>query len=70
MADTVASISFNNNHSISMDMEGISTIEVTEPLEVSPGNWASSLILRSIHGVVALQLLSDSHDKLTVTKVD
>jgi hypothetical protein len=64
MSKTVASISFNSNHSISMDMESVTAIEVTEPLEVAPGNWACSLIVRSSNGVVALQLLADGRDKL------
>lgn len=66
MADTVASISFNSNHSISLDMEAVTAVEVTEPMELAPGNWACSLIVRSANGVVALQLLANSRDKLTV----
>lgn len=68
MSDTVASISFNSNHSLSMDMENVTAIEMTHPLEVAPGNWACSLIVRSNKGVVALQLLADSKDKLTVLR--
>lgn len=70
MADTVASISFNSNHSLSMDMENVTAIEVTQPMEVVPGNWACSLIVRSGKGVVALQLLSDSRDKLNVVRTE
>ena len=70
MAENVASISFSNNHSISLDMEGVTAIEVTSPVEVGSGNWACELIVRSASGVVALQLLSDSRDKLTVAKLD
>lgn len=66
MADTVASISFNSNHSLSLDMESVTAIEVTDPMELEPGNWACSLIVRSSKGVVALQLLSNSRDKLSV----
>ncbi|MBF0267435.1 MAG: hypothetical protein HQL44_02465 [Alphaproteobacteria bacterium] len=66
MADTVASISFNNNHSISMDIEDVTAIEITDAMELSPGNWACSLIVRSAKGAVALQLLADSREKLGI----
>lgn len=62
---TVASISFNSNHSISMDVEGVSAIELGQPVEVGDGTWACELLIRSKNGVVALQLLADSPDKLT-----
>ena len=63
---TVASISFLDNHSLSMDVEDVRLIEITSPMEVEPGLWTASLLVRSETGTVALQLLTDDPDSLTV----
>jgi hypothetical protein len=63
---TVASISFLNNHSLSMDMENIHQVEITHPMEVEAGLWTVSLMIRGDSGTVAIQLLADSPEKLLV----
>lgn len=63
---TVASISFLDNHSLSMDVEAVHQVEITHPIEVDAGLWTASLLIRADSGTVAIQLLADDPDKLTV----
>lgn len=63
---TVASISFRNDKSVSMDIEGVHAIELGAPTDLGDGSWACELIIRSEHGNVAIQLLADDPDKFTV----
>lgn len=60
----VAAISFLNNHSVSMDVEDVLRIEMTEPLEVGDGTWVRTLIIRSVQGIVELNLTGTSRDGL------
>ena len=62
---TVASISFLDNHSLSMDVEAVQQIELTPPMELEPGLWTSSLLIRADSGTIAIQFLADSEDRLT-----
>jgi hypothetical protein len=66
---TVASISFNSNKSISMDIENVTSIELAPPVEAGDGTWACELFVRSKNGVVALQLTSANPDKLQMLQV-
>jgi len=61
---TVAAISFLNNHSLSMDVEEVTGIQVGAPIQVEDGLWTCELLIRSTRGTVALQLLSDSASTL------
>jgi hypothetical protein len=63
---TVASISFRDNKSVSMDVEGVNAIEMGVPLEVEPGTWFCELLIRTAHGTVALQLTADDPEKFLV----
>jgi len=36
---TVAAISFRDNHSLSMDVDSVSRIEVTRPNQIEDGLW-------------------------------
>lgn len=64
---TVASISFHDNRSLSLDVEKVSHIELGPVIEVGDGeNWFVELMVRSDNGVIALQLLSDDPGKLIV----
>ncbi|MCR6631000.1 MAG: hypothetical protein NVV74_13665 [Magnetospirillum sp.] len=63
---TVAAISFRDNHSISMDVDAVSHIDLTEPTQVEDGLWYCELLVRSENGTVALQLLADDPAKLKV----
>lgn len=62
---TVAAISFLDNHSLSMDVEGVSRVELGAPIRLDDGNWFCELLIRSANGTVALQLVADEPDKLT-----
>lgn len=63
---TVAAISFRDNHSLSMDVDGVSHIEITPPAELEEGLWFCELLVRSANGTVALQLVGDDPEKLRV----
>lgn len=63
---TVASISFRDNKSISMDVEGVSTIEMGAPIEVDDGTWFCEMLIRTLHGTVALQLTADDPGKFSL----
>ena len=62
----VAAISFNDNHSISMDVEGVTYIGTAAPIQLDDGTWFLELLVRTNSGTVALQLVADSPDKLVV----
>lgn len=63
---TVAAISFRDNHSLSMDVENVSLIEISTPREVDNGVWFCELMVRNAGGTVVLNLVADSPDKLQV----
>lgn len=63
---TVASISFLDNHSLSIDVESVHRIEKTHPVELEPGLWTCNLLIRAESGTVAVQLLAESADALIV----
>lgn len=63
---TVASISFRDNKSISMDVENVNAIELGTPMEVESGTWFCELLIRTTHGTVALQLTADDPAKFDV----
>ncbi len=63
---TVASISFRNDKSLSMDIEGVTAIAMAAPMQLEDGSWACELIIRTSYGTVALQMQAESPDKFTV----
>lgn len=63
---TVAAISFRDNHSLSMDVENVSLIEISTPREVDNGVWFCELMVRSESGTVVLNLVADEPGKLQV----
>lgn len=63
---TVAAISFRDNHSVSMDVEAVSLIEVSTAIQLEDGSWCCEMLVRSANGTVALQLLADDPSKLKV----
>ncbi len=63
---TVASISFRNDKSVSMDVEGVHAIEMAPPMQLEDGSWACELLIRSANGTVAIQLQAESPDSFTV----
>lgn len=64
---TVAAISFRNDHSLSMDVEDVSRVEIGQPIQLDDGSWGAELLVRSSHGVVAIQLQADAREKLFVS---
>ena len=65
-AKTVASVCFLDNHSISMDVEQVSSIEMGAPMQVDDGTWFCEIIIRSANGTLALQMLADSPERFAV----
>lgn len=63
---TVAAISFNDNHSISMDVDAVSYMELSAPIQLEDGSWCSEMLVRSANGTVAMQLLADDPAKLKI----
>lgn len=63
---TVAAISFRDNHSLTMDIEQVSRIEITPPTELEDGSWCCELLVRTANGTVALNMLADRPEHLQV----
>jgi len=61
---TVASISFLNNQSLSMDVDAVHQLELTRPMELDAGMWTANLLIRSEAGTIAIQLLADDPERL------
>jgi hypothetical protein len=66
----VAAISFNDNHSLSMDVEGVSYIGAAQPMELEDGTWFLELLVRTNNGTIALQLVADSPEKLDIHRYE
>lgn len=62
----VAAISFNDNHSISMDVEGVTYIGTAAPMQLDDGTWFMELLIRTSSGTVALQLVADQPEQLAI----
>ena len=63
----VAAITFNDNRSMSVDIEGVKRIEGGQPMDMGGGEiWFLELIIRTNTGTVAIQLLSDDAEKLRI----
>lgn len=67
---TVAAISFNSNHSISMDVEDVQAISMGNPTQLEENQWACELILHTANGKVAVQMLAESPDRFHVHEGD
>lgn len=65
-AKTVASVSFLDNRSLSMDIEDVIGITLGTPIELEAGQWFCDLIVHSNNGKVALQMLADSPDRFAI----
>ena len=65
--NTVASISFRDDRSLSMDMEEVKAIELGQPMQVGDdGQWFCEMIVRTSQGFVALQMLADDPSRFHV----
>ncbi len=65
-AKTVASVSFLDNQSISMDVEAVQGIALGAPMEIGEGQWFCELIVRSANGTLAVQMLAESPDRFVI----
>jgi hypothetical protein len=63
---TVAAISFHNDQRLSMDVDHVSSIEYSSPIQTEDGQWFCEMLVRSANGVIALQLLADEPEKLRI----
>lgn len=63
---TVAAVSFHDNHSISMDVDGVESIAIGKPMKLDEGQWFCELIVHSANGTVAVQLLADDPARFKV----
>lgn len=67
---TVAAISFRDNHSLSMDVDGVTHMEISPPVQLEDNLWCCELLVRSANGTVALQLMAEAPDMLRVTSLE
>jgi hypothetical protein len=67
-AKTVASVCFLDNHSISMDVEQVGSIEMGTPMQVEDGTWFCEMIIRSANGTLAVQMLADNPERFVVSE--
>lgn len=56
---TVAAVSFHDNRQISMDVEDVEGIFLGRPMQVAEGKWFCELVIDSVNGKVAVQMLAD-----------
>jgi len=60
---TVASVSFNSNHNLSMDVDEVQGISMGSPMKVAEGQWFCEMIVRSANGTVVVNMLADDPSK-------
>lgn len=65
-AKTVASVSFLDDRSISMDVEELQTIVMGTPFELDDGHWFCELLIRTAHGTLAIQMLADDKERFAI----
>lgn len=63
---TVASVSFRDDHSVTMDVEKVVGIEVGRPMDLGDGNWFCELIVRTAEGFIAMQMVGDSPERFSI----
>jgi hypothetical protein len=59
---TVASISFKDDHSLSMDVTDVTGLTMGAPLKVEEGTWVVEMVVNTAAGKVALQMVGASPD--------
>ena len=57
---TVASVSFHSNHNLSMDVDEVQGINMSEPMQLGEGQWFCEIIIRSVNGTLAVNMLTDN----------
>lgn len=67
----VAAITFNDNRSMSVDIESVTRIQSGKPMDLGGGeSWFLELIIRTENGSVAIQLLADDAEKLQIQSLE
>ena len=66
---TVAAISFRDNHSLSMDVENVTSITISAARQVDDETWFCELMVRSAHGIVVMNLLASDPHGLQITSL-
>lgn len=67
---TVASVSFLDNQSLSMDVENVTAIRASRPLKMAEDSWFCELVIETENGKIALQLLGDDPEAFQVSGPD
>ncbi len=68
---SVASMTFNDNRSMSVDIERVTRIHSGQPMDAGDGeHWFLELIVRTETGTVALQLLSSDRENLCIQSLE
>jgi hypothetical protein len=55
---TVASVSFNSDHNLSVDVDEVQGISMSAPMQLGEGQWFCEMIIRSANGTLAVQMLA------------
>lgn len=63
---TVASISFRDDHSLSMDVLDVSGLVMGPPVRLDDGTWAVELVVHTHAGKVSLQMTGDAPERFKV----
>lgn len=64
---SVALMTFNDNRSMSVDVERVTRIPSGQPMDAGDGeHWFLELIVRTETGAVAVQLLSNDKENLRI----
>ena len=63
---TVASVSFHDNHSLSLDIEQVLGIEMGTPIELEEGQWFCEVIVRSHNGNLSVQMIAENPERFRV----
>lgn len=64
---SVALMTFNDNRSMSVDIERVTRIHSGQPMDAGDGeHWFLELIVRTETGTVAVQLLSNDKENLRI----
>ncbi|MCF8479023.1 MAG: hypothetical protein K9H25_01200 [Rhodospirillum sp.] len=65
---TVASISFKDDHSLSLDVIDVTGIAMGGPLKIDDATWVVEMVVNTRSGKIALQMVGDSPDSFTVVR--
>ena len=67
---TVASVSFHSNQNLSMDVDEVLAVSMSEPISLGVDQWVCELIIRSANGTLAINMLSAKPANFMVNMAD